>query len=165
MRLAEAPWQNKSFRGPLFDLTASVLARYPEYALHRAGSLADEAWYALIERAACELRAAGVPAGEVPFAKRFPGAPARFVRASLARFVRPASCARTPTTKPGPTPRRPARRATSTAGWARTSIPRKGGCCSRWPICSARARRVPRLVLRLLGGLGGPRESPRAAGG
>jgi predicted O-methyltransferase YrrM len=83
-----APWQSKSFRGPLFDLVESVLARHPEYALHRDGLLADEAWYAFVERAAGELSAAGVPADDVHFAKRFPGAPARFVREALARLVR-----------------------------------------------------------------------------
>lgn len=86
--VAAAPWQSKSFRGPLFDLVESVLARYPEYALHRAGRLGDEAWYAFVDRAAGELVAAGVPAGEVRFAKRFPAARERFVRAALARLAR-----------------------------------------------------------------------------
>jgi predicted O-methyltransferase YrrM len=84
----DAPWQNKSFRGPLFDLVASVLARHPEYALHRDGLLADDAWYAFLDRAAAELRAAGVPSDDAHFAKRFPGAPERFVRGALARLVK-----------------------------------------------------------------------------
>ncbi len=85
---AAAPWQSKSFRGPLFDLVASVLARYPEFALRRAGRLADDAWCAFVDRTSAELRAAGVPEGETHFAKRFPGAPERFVRDALARLVR-----------------------------------------------------------------------------
>jgi predicted O-methyltransferase YrrM len=91
MRSAEAaaaPWQSKSFRGPLFDLAASVLARYPEFASHRDGSLAEGAWRGLLERAAGELRAAGVPDDDVHFAKRVPGAPEAFVRDALARLVR-----------------------------------------------------------------------------
>ena len=82
-----APWHGKSFRGPLFDLVEGVLARHPEYAPHRDGLLAHDAWYGFVDRAAEELCAAGVPAAEVRFAKRFPGAPERFVRAALARLV------------------------------------------------------------------------------
>ncbi len=65
-----------------------MLARCPEFALYRGGLLAPAAYHAFVERQAGELRAAGVPAGEVHFAKRIPPSPERFVRDALARLVR-----------------------------------------------------------------------------
>ena len=75
------------FTGPLHDVALRVLARHPQYVLHRAGALSPRDWCAFVDRAAPELVAAGVPATEVPFAKRYPPDPQDFVRGAFARLV------------------------------------------------------------------------------
>ncbi len=86
--LPAAPWERKPFSGPLFERVARVFAGCPELALYRDGRLAPDAYHAFVERKAPELIAAGVPAGEVHFAKRIPPAPERFVRDALERLAR-----------------------------------------------------------------------------
>ncbi|MDB5069750.1 MAG: hypothetical protein JWM87_861 [Candidatus Eremiobacteraeota bacterium] len=75
------------FEGPLHDVARRVLVRHPEHAMYRAGVLSASAYYAFVDRIAPELVAAGVPACEVHFAKRYPRDPELFVREALARLA------------------------------------------------------------------------------
>jgi predicted O-methyltransferase YrrM len=70
--------------GTVFAAADTVLAASPQYAAFRAGALTRADYGALVDARADDLRAAGVPAGDVPFMKRFPRDPARVVERVVA---------------------------------------------------------------------------------
>ncbi len=89
MRTFDAPLlAPPAFAGPLHDVARRVLARHPEHAMYRAGVLSAREYHAFVERIAPELVAAGVPAAEVHFVKRYPRDAESFVRDALAQLAR-----------------------------------------------------------------------------
>lgn len=74
--------------GPLFDAVERVLLPRGEYRRFREGTLPRADYARFLDRSAGALMAAGVPAADVHFAKRFPASIDGFVGGALADLVR-----------------------------------------------------------------------------
>ena len=79
--------ETKPIAGPFFDIAYAVLKDSPEFQLFRSGGLSRKQYAELIERLAPELIAAGLPAEDVEYAKRYPASNAEFVLSALNDMV------------------------------------------------------------------------------
>jgi predicted O-methyltransferase YrrM len=64
-----------SLTGTVFAAAEAALSGLPHYDLFRAGTVSRADYHRLIETRASDLTAAGVPASDLPFLKRFPRQP------------------------------------------------------------------------------------------
>jgi predicted O-methyltransferase YrrM len=78
---------SKITAGPFFASAYSVLKDAPEFQSFRSGTLSREKYAALLDRLAPELIAAGLPAEDVEYAKRYPVSDEAFVRDALNDMV------------------------------------------------------------------------------
>jgi predicted O-methyltransferase YrrM len=76
------------FAGPIFELIDSVLSDDAAYRQFRAGRVGRPEFAALLDGRAAALRARGVPANDVHFAKRFPASIEGIVGESLDTLAR-----------------------------------------------------------------------------
>ncbi|HYV44932.1 MAG TPA: class I SAM-dependent methyltransferase [Myxococcaceae bacterium] len=82
--LAEAAPAPRWTEGPLFDTVDRVLADRDEYRWFRRGLLSAGEWHRLLDGSERALVAAGVPAEDVQFAKRYPSSIQQFADGVLA---------------------------------------------------------------------------------
>lgn len=76
------------FTGPLFDRVDGVVTSSPDYRAFRNGTLSRAGYASFLDRMAPALAAAGVPADDVHFAKRYPASIERFVDEAVDRLAR-----------------------------------------------------------------------------
>jgi predicted O-methyltransferase YrrM len=78
---------SSAITGPVYEVAASVLITYEEFRRFRAGELSRAEYCAFLDSVTRVLTAAGLPAEDVEFAKRYPVSEVAFVNDALTDLV------------------------------------------------------------------------------